>query len=385
MDAIHTIEALPEGDQFAPQHEFHFKSLADSPSSFSIGEPDQRTSAYVEEYERRIGVGQPAGVYRLRDVIVSGQWGLVTDAAETRVYNFLAGFGWSPQHVEHALTDAPLPEMERDDGPPVESATLLSFPGALTFGHWLVDIVLRLELDRMSGEAQGRYVVPGPVMPWMLPILEANGVSLEQLLPIGRTQAVRFKELRVPTITGHDGVINQRFAPKTFERARKTLLARVPEAPRRQILFPIHTTQSSVNSPRNLVNRDDLIAALERSFDVQVIDPLSLTVSEQILAFASADLVIGEDSSALHNVVWADHADLVVVSPPYRNNFFHAGIQQANHSLLQLLWGEEVDHDGGFAIEVEDVLNVARRMLDHRAGAQSMRRALQFIAGTQIA
>jgi hypothetical protein len=376
VDAIQTIEALPDGDDFSPQEELHFQTLADSPSNFAVGEPDLQTRTYIDEYERRIHVGQPVGVYRLSDVIVSGQWGLVTDASETQLYNGLPGFGWSPQHVEHALTDVPLSEMSRDDGPPLEKATLLSFPGALTFGHWLVDIVLRLELDRMVGGSSERYIVPGPIVSWTLPILEANGVSPQQLIPIGRTEAFRVAELRVPTITGHDGVINQKLAPKTFERARRALRHHRPEAPHRQILFPIHTTQSSVNSPRNLANRDDLIAELVKSLDVHVIDPLGMTVPEQISTFANADLIIGEDSSALHNAVWGEYADLLVISPPYRNNFFHAGIQQANQNHLQMLWGEDVDQSGGFEIDIKRVSDAAQQLLDCRADISFTRRAL---------
>jgi hypothetical protein len=378
VEAISTTESLPQGDTFAPRQDLHFQNLADAPSSFSIGEPDARTRAYIDEYERRTQVGQPVGVYSLKDVIVSGQWGFVTDASETRIYNHLPGFGWNPQHIEHALSDVPLSEMTRVEGPSADGATLLSFPGALTYGHWLVDIALRLEVDRtVQGSAQ-RYIVPDPVLPWMLPILQANGVSLKQLHPIGRTQSIRIAGLRVPTITGHDGVINQKFAPQTFRRARGALLSAAPAARCRQVLFPIHTTQTSVHAPRNLVNRDELIAALATRFDLHVIDPLGMPLPEQISAFSNADLVLGEDSSALHNVVWGEHADLVVVAPPHRNNFFHAGIQQANQNQLQMLWGDEVDDKGGFAINIECALDAVRQTLDYRTDSLPRRRALKL-------
>jgi hypothetical protein len=122
------------------------------------------------------------GWYVLRDVAVTDNWGIVYDPATGLTPVLLPGFGWQREHLEFAAGKGTISIVENLEphlavGPVIQSHVgaseigltepvyLLSWPGALTFGHWITDVIGRMELAARHGSGTRKYLSPNPFRP----------------------------------------------------------------------------------------------------------------------------------------------------------------------------------------------------------------------------
>src|SRR5262249_41358367 len=126
---------------------------------------------------------------------------------------------------------------------------LLSWPGALTFGHWITDVIGRIELAaRHGGGGTRQYLSPNPLRPWRTRCRGFCGRGRDRLLRLDKTTTYRCPELIAPTIMGHmsGGPLPVEFLKPVFDRHRETLAAWLP-AKRAQtdLVFITHTRMTS--------------------------------------------------------------------------------------------------------------------------------------------
>jgi hypothetical protein len=217
-----------------------------------------------------------------------------------------------------------------------------------------------------------KFVIQAPTAGWLIELMNIAGVELKDCIRVGEEDRVRVEELCVPTITGIGGVLNRSVSEYTFAKMKFSVLRKsdiYKTYHRTNIIWPLHTPMTSRGfaHSRMLDKREELVQSLRARFGIDVFDPTKLSLSEQIKKFQGACLVIGEDSSALHNVLWSKSADLLVMAPKGALNYYHIGIQAINGGRTAIIWGDIVDaNERLFRIKEDFVSNYIDKLLSER-------------------
>jgi capsular polysaccharide biosynthesis protein len=236
------------------------------------------------------------------------------------IYNLLPGMGWTKEQVEHVLAKESFATIKADPFrrlPRTGKYILLGFPGVYTYGHFLVDVSLRIQLAKAMGLHGGaRFLIPDPVQSWQLPLLALAGISSDDCVIIGTADRFLLEEVYVPVISGFNGVLHRALARRAFDHMKNVMDSILgPRSSTRKFVSPLHITMSSDQHPRGVEQRERIVETLSNRFGIEFFDPLQLSFAQQVDKFRHASLVVGEDSSALHNILGTDDADLVVISP----------------------------------------------------------------------
>ncbi|MFO1126412.1 MAG: glycosyltransferase family 61 protein [Methylocystis sp.] len=350
-----------------------FSSILDETCAYAgLLSTDQfDNEAYLSEFYRRCHHSQPVGAYVLEDSVVSDAWMLVSSPDFREVLSRLPGMGWADQHIEAVLRSPCLTELQNGKISPdylQGKYVLLSFPGIFTYGHVLVDVSIRIQLAKAMGVCcDAKFLIQSPVHAWFLPFLAIAGISIEDCVTIANGQSFRVEKLIVPTITGLNGVLSKNLAQYAFRRMKETManILGVPAA-RETLIFPLHTTVSSLHDPRCVAQRETIVEILLRQFGIEAFDPLNLSFIQQVEKFRNARLVVGEDSSALHNILWSDRADIAVMAPKGLFNYYHIGIQSVNGGRCAIHWGDRISQNenaGRFQIDLDSFCRTIEKLL----------------------
>lgn len=182
---------------------------------------------------------------------------------------------------------------------------VLAMRGDMNYYHFLMDVLPRLGVLEHCPQIE-------PPQRWFVPARTRFQRELLALLGIGAAERidscevlhVRAETLVVPGPPSMT-VINP---PWVVEYLRRRLLptpiARVPGR------FH-YVTRGGQRNNRRVVNEDELVTRLQlHGFDT--IDPAQLSVSEQIRAFAEADIIVAPHGAALANLVFASPGACVI-------------------------------------------------------------------------
>jgi capsular polysaccharide biosynthesis protein len=316
------------------------------------------TINWLEDYFGRQANGVArVGIMEVPGALVTDDWGLVITREGGFVVNAMSSFGWTQNHFNYMAKHGHLAtgedgtltlETEGRSLVPLEgTAALLSFPGAYTYGHWITDICGRLELLAAQHDiaAIDHFLLPRHA-PWMDPFLAAYGVPDDRIIELDKVRTFVPERLLVPTTLGqhHRGALPVRFARQVFRRLEgiSSTWGRLPRWGKRPEVFPLlyvrHTALTSAPG-RELANEDELIAVVEE-LGGRVLDPLKLPLPAFLNRLREAELVVGLDSSALHNLAMAP-ADLLVIQTEPRFNMLHASIQEAKGKRVGFIRAEK--------------------------------------------
>jgi hypothetical protein len=257
------------------------------------------------------------GAFIFDNMVVSDRWGLVRCPCEGKIFNLTPGFGWMPNHFQHLIFKGHIEEFlpgrfeikqESAKSVTLDGLTaLLSFPGALTFGHWMVDLWGRVELLKRMGLFYqiNQFLVPGPISEWMQPFFALFEIETSELLLLSRDQNYVCKKLVVPTVPSQSpgGVLK----PSVFGRQFRTLSHFISQ------WFPslsdgwsgpilLQHTPLTSDGGRVLGNATD-VAELIKSRGGKVVAPTKISIGDLLQLIKQSSIVVGQDSSALHNVV----------------------------------------------------------------------------------
>jgi hypothetical protein len=320
---------------------------------------------------RRAPLGR-LGWYVLHDVNVFGEWGIVYSPPHGETPLLRPGFGWQPEHLNYCIHHnvvtsilrdgtnetnpypliAPTKELEQIDIK--EPVFLISFPGALTFGHWITDIIGRLYLCSLHDPHDEMRILAPPYRPWMGRFLSQADPLRSRCVELTSRTCFRCSTLVVPTIMSHmtGGTLPVEMLRPPFtqfkEIIRPPTLATGSDS---RALFIIHTRQTS-GLGRELANSDEVRAWIE-SYGGRSIDPLKVTLDELIAAINSTETVIGQDSSALHNLALADAKKLIVIETEPRGNLLHASLQEMNRAKISHILADNVS--GEWRVDLEAI------------------------------
>lgn len=312
------------------------------------------------------------GYYEIPHSSVILNWGLVI--AADKCFNLLPGFGWHQEHfpyliqkkrLAHYTTErVTLNESSILSTINIDSAVLLSFPGALTYGHWISDIIARLEIiDSMIGLKKiPCFLLAGPYSPWMDRFLSAFGVDRDRCVFIGNDRRIEVDRLLVPTTASQapGGVLVEPVVAQAVDRLASLFNAwKRPVSSRAPMCFVEHTPLTSPPE-RLLSNRDELKNSI-LSIGGLVANPLQDSAFDFVSKIASTKCVIGQDSSALHNIAFAPQ-DLFVIETEPRANMIHVSLQNISDKRISYVNADKTTN--GWCVDLSAITSQLEHLLD---------------------
>lgn len=299
-----------------------------------------------------------------KDAKVFGGWGLPM-LGDAPLVTHRDGSGWVQEHIDIAMAQygqaSPDPEAAGDSTS--DMVALLSFAGAYTYGHWFVDICPRLEvLSRYMDLRQLKFAVPGPLPAWAEPFLAAYDIVPAQHVPLLDGAVNRFQDLIVPHMGRLTDCLFGFPHLAAFKRLKAHAKTEFPDASGfGERLLVRHTPMTSAGWRSVLGNFDDIERALS-SLGFNTITPASMSRADQYAAFSGARMIVGEDSSALHNIIYSEDADVVVIGTPDRPNLLHLSIAELMGHRLSYIYGD-VGAEGQFVGDVDRVVEMVASAL----------------------
>lgn len=250
----------------------------------------------------------PQAVARLPQGRILGPQRAIITRSGTLVHELVRYFG-TARPLEHPIFLHPFP------GPPLQfdgCLGVLASRGDMNYYHFLVDVLPRLETVRQCADIEQptHWYVPSRT-PFQRELLSAMGIADENIVDADVIPHVQANELIVPTVPDLDlntppwvvAYLRDRLLPAGLA------LGRVPGR-------NIYVTRGNARHHRSVVNERELTSRLaDLGFDL--VDPSSLSVAEQIRAFAEADIIVAPHGAALANLVFASPgATAVELFPP---------------------------------------------------------------------
>ncbi|MCU0565077.1 MAG: glycosyltransferase family 61 protein [Oculatellaceae cyanobacterium Prado106] len=196
------------------------------------------------------------------------------------------------------------------------TVALLTVPGGLNYYHWMCDLLPRLELIRRSGvewKAIDRFIVNSTRLPFQQQTLAHLGIPLEKVIESEQVPHIKADRLLVPSLFKEPNAFACDFLRSTFltqEMRSKTGAER------------IYVTRAGARY-RHLLNEAEVIHHLtQRGF--QVLQLESMTVAEQVTAFAHAKWIVAPHGASLTNLAFCQPGTKLVelFSPNYVNICF---------------------------------------------------------------
>ena len=187
----------------------------------------------------------------------------------------------------------------------------------LNYCHWIADWLIRLALLTPDERAAIHVIVSPLVARWQTDSLEACGIAPNHIVVIDQMQAVRCKELFVPSDLSaiyHPAFGASKWALEFLRAALlpSGVLREVEKENRRIYISRADAAGRRVSNEAALV---DLLTA--RGFETVVLSRLS--VWEQARLFASASAIVGVHGAGLTNTIFAREGSclLEMFSPTY--------------------------------------------------------------------
>jgi hypothetical protein len=311
----------------------------------------------------------PQGFLELRDALVVGHWSLVLDRHSGLCLTGPA-FNWWDQQVR-AYLEGTLPadwglrfsedgrefsfELPADTPEETQPLLLLGSPGVESYGHWLLDHVPRLALAELLPLPADAPMLLPQMHPFIPPLLEAFDVAPGRVAvrPFAPLRRVRRAWMVSGTRNGFR--VSGPVCRIAWRRLRAAMLPAAPEPdepPAAERVFVSRQGWASSWGEARAIGNAERLEALCAARGYSVVHPQRHGIPAQARAFAAARVVVGEDGSGLHNVLFSGAgAALGVISTPERLNLWHAAIC------------EELGHQLGFIVSTPRGEN-AQRMVD---------------------
>lgn len=235
---------------------------------------------------------------------VTGPYRAVITAGGTLVGELSPYFGTDSPNQNPAVVDIRMPTPT----PVARSVGVLAARGDVSYYHFLTDVLPRLAiLEERSATPEHLYMPAS--LGFQEQLIELLGIPNERVIDADRTRHLKADLLVVPGLPDSDLKTPPWIVDFLRSRLRPTSLQRVPG--RR-----LYVTRGSRRGNRVVTNEAEVLDALG-DLGFTVIDPGSMSVTEQIGAFAEADWIVAPHGAALTNLAFAsDGASVVELFAP---------------------------------------------------------------------
>jgi capsular polysaccharide biosynthesis protein len=304
---------------------------------------------------------QPSGSFELRNLVAFGSRGLLLDL-EHAVALVGGALNWGIDYARYYISTAPPEyraalsedqnsfEMDVPENIPVEPrpGLLMMGPGQDIYGHWLLDYAPRLMLaGLMQGPAVPRYYF-NSLPRWAGPVLSAFGVPATAIMVGQWPDFTRHTLAATPSATKIGFRVGRPINRMAWKRLKYMVLDMAITPEERDCLpsaVRIFISRKGWRNARAISNAEQLEEiAVCRGF--VVVRPEEFSLAAQARIFRQARVVLGEDGSGLHNIIFSEPGCLLgVVSVPDRLNLWHMAIcQHLGHRLCYV--ATEIGDDG---------------------------------------
>ncbi len=227
-------------------------------------------------------------------------------------------------------------EIDLPEEIPIEErpGILMSSPGQDIFGHWLLDYTPRLMLASLMHGPWINNLFFNRIPGWVQPILEAFGITESKCLQPPQSPLVRYKNIAIPSGTKNGFRVSQPISQYAWLRLKYMMLSgpiSELEQKKLQASFAerIFVSRKAWGSSRVIENALELEDICRRR-GYTVVRPEEFSLPAQARLFNQARIVVGEDGSGLHNIIFCEPGcHLGVASVPDRFNLWHMSFAKA--------------------------------------------------------
>lgn len=203
-----------------------------------------------------------------------------------------------------------------------DNIVMMKSPGYGIFGHWLLDFFPQLALHNYMEIDDSTKFVFDHLTDWMQLLLQAAGIRNYACY---QHQLTEHRNMRMPTGLKNGYALGQPINGIAWHNLRGYFnhLNREREPAQEERLY---LSRRNWGGQRGFSNYD-AVEIMMKSHGFSVYYPEQFSLEEQAHTISNARVVIGEDGSALHSLLFAHPgAILGVLMLPDRLNLWHAGI-----------------------------------------------------------
>ena len=199
------------------------------------------------------------------------------------------------------------------------TAILLSSLEPSNYGSWLFRVLPKLHtMAQINLRQPLRYLVWAEI-PAFQEYLKLLGIPDDQIIHHDPISTIcHLDQVIVPSIRNNQAFLDPE-SLTLFAKLRNTLGG--PQQPGKRIYIS-RILQSQSGSARAMLNEAELVERLV-DLDFHIVAPETLSVPEQILAFSSAEMVVGPAGSGMFNVVFC-HAGTKIIDIESEPGWIHA-------------------------------------------------------------
>jgi capsular polysaccharide biosynthesis protein len=304
----------------------------------------------------------PAGEIRLRDFVVYGSNQLLLSPDES-VCLVGGAVNWGVEYARDFISaqfggaaglqwssDRNAFSMEFPSEIPVTArpSILMGSPGHDIYGHWLLDYAPRMLLLKLMGVQPSEHYVFPPLKEWAKQIAAVMGVALNKVACEASPGFTRYRSCRMPSGTKEGFRLSNPVNHLGWQWLRENVMRLTDSAvdiSRSGLGERIFVSRKYWGGDRTIINAECLeTIAVSRGYDV--VRPEEFELPAQARIFQRARLVVGEDGSGLHNIMFAEPGCVLgVIGVPDRINLWHMGIcQTLGHRVAYI--HAEIDENG---------------------------------------
>ncbi|ADU13933.1 glycosyltransferase family 61 protein [Asticcacaulis excentricus] len=201
---------------------------------------------------------------------------------------------------------------------------ILSAPGQDIYGHWLIDFIPKLyTLTQSETKLDSIYLEHIPK--WAHIFLQAFELAPNKLKS-HPAKVFSVESAIIPSSSKSGYRLGAQNIKNAWQHLNSQILPQpVPAGLSGEKIY-LSRAQFSGSTRRSIVNATEVAQHFaDRGY--KVVAPERLSVAQQFQLMREARVVVGEDGSALHNIIFSNSgAKLGVLSLPERTNLWHAGI-----------------------------------------------------------
>jgi len=228
--------------------------------------------------------------------------------------------------------------------------------------HWLTEALPKLALiDQIDAYADLPYLIDSGLHPNILESIQLVNSRRRQLIEVGPSELLAVEKLLCVTPTAYvpfdflPGLAADQldinpssamYSPDALQRLRQLLVAtlvQAPVAPRKKL----YLRRSGRSRP---MENSDEVEALMREQGFSIVEPETLSFSDQVRLFSDAGVIVGQGGAALGNIIFAPAAcHLVVLTTwsPYTIHYYFANLAAALGQTCTLIMCEPVQSELG--------------------------------------
>lgn len=186
-----------------------------------------------------------------------------------------------------------------------ETVAVLTSPVSYSYYHWHFEVLARLSLIWRSGISVDRIVLNRQGIRFQDKTLEALGFTKEHIIDCSDSSYLQAEKLVVPSIAAYSGHV-----PRWACDFLKNHLLHQRNVPKLEQYKRVYVSRADAMF-RRILNETEVIRAL-RPYGFTPVVLASLSATEQMQIFASAEVIVAPHGAGLTNLMYCDPGTKIV-------------------------------------------------------------------------